>query len=200
MTYGELKEYVLQLLNSYSVAGREVAVTYNDQADLLARIPALTRDGLYYVTTTVRRLRTAAVLNAPAAMGDLLIYDLPEDCFQLCGGLWQVQGGEARRIRTYQLLGGRQVLLPGTVRGTILAEYFRYPAVPEGNPADEAVLDCPPEALSAVACYVAAHLAMEDNNYLYTALYKEFETKMLRLREGLQPECGVTEDVYGEGT
>ena len=196
MTYGELKDYVLQLLNSYSVAGKEVALTYNDQADLIARIPALTRDGLYYVTTTVRRLRAAAVLSRPEKLGGMLVYDLPGDCFQLCGGLLRVENGSVQRLRNYQILGGRQVLLPPCTDGTILAEYFRYPAVPEGVPEDSEALDCPPEAQAAVACYVAAHLAMEDNNYLHGALYDEFERKMLRLQEGQYLECGVTEDAY----
>ena len=196
MTYGEMKDYALQLLNTYSVAGREVALTYNDQADLVARIPALTRDALYYVTTTVRRLRAAAVLSKPETLDGMLVYDLPADCFQLCGGLLRIENGSVQRLRNYQVLGGRQILLPQSMGGTILAEYFRYPAVPEGTPDDNDALDCPPEAQSAVACYVAAHLAMEDNNYLHGALYNEFETKMLRLQEGQFLECGVTEDAY----
>ena len=50
---------------------------------------------------------------------------------------------------------------------------------------------------SAVACYVAAHLAMEDNNYLHTALYNEFERKLMRLQEGQRLDQGIVEDAYG---
>ena len=39
MTYGELKNYVLQLLNQYSTAGTLTPPTYNNQADYLARLP-----------------------------------------------------------------------------------------------------------------------------------------------------------------
>ena len=35
-----MKDFVLQLINQYSVAGSHVPLTYNDQADLVARIPA----------------------------------------------------------------------------------------------------------------------------------------------------------------
>lgn len=42
---------------------------YNDQADLLRRIPALLRDGVQYVTTTVRRIRAVAELAAPEVKG-----------------------------------------------------------------------------------------------------------------------------------
>ena len=197
MTYGELKDYVLQLLNAYSVAGSRVAESYNDQADLILRIPALTRDALYYLTTTVCRQRAAAELTDPQSMGDFRLYDLPDDCYQVCGGLLLVDGRGVHRVRDYQILAGRQILLTQPEAGTYLVEYFRYPAVPDGTPDEDAVLDCPPQAHSAVACYVAAHLAMEDNNYLYGALYNEFERKLLRLREGEYVQCGVTEDAYG---
>lgn len=197
MTYGEMKDYVLQLLNVYSVAGKQVALTYNDQADLVARIPALTRDGLLYVTTTTRRLRSAAELSYPKSVGSLLLYDLPDDCYQICGGLLRVDDDGLHRVRNYWVLAGRRVAVPKSEKGTYLVEYFRYPSVPEGTPADDDFLDCPLEAQSAVAYYVAAHLAMEDNNYLHGALYNEFEMKLLRLQEGQFWECGVMEDAYG---
>lgn len=194
MTYGEMKAFVLQLLNQYSVAGDEVPLTYNDQADAVARIPALVRDALYYIATTVRRLRAVAELTEPEVLGQQLAYDLPEDCFQIVGGLIRTEDGT--RLRNYRVLGGRQVLVPKGEKGPWLVEYFRYPAVPVGTPEEDDFLDCPPEAQSAVAYYVAAHLAMEDNQYLHGALYNEFEMKMARLQEGQVLECGVVEDAY----
>lgn len=196
MTYGEMKDFVLQLLNEYSVAGSETAVSYNNKADLVARIPALTRDGLYYVATTVRRLRAVADLAEPETVGDTLVYDLPDDFYQIAGGLLRLDGGGVSRFRNYQLAAGRQVLIPKSEQGRFKVEYFRYPVTSAGVPADDDFLDCPPEAQTAVAYYVAAHLAMEDNNYLHGALYNEFEMKMLRLQEGQFLECGVTENVY----
>ena len=199
MTYGEMKDYVLQLLNAYSVAGEQVALSYNDQADLVARMPHLTRDALHYVTTTVRRLRTVAELTEPKVVGDMLVYDLPEDFYQLVGGLVRLVGrGQGSRYRGYRLVGGRQIQIPRSDAGRYQVEYFRYPTVPDEAPEADLELDCPPEACSAVACYVAAHLAMEDNNYIHGALYNEFERKLLRLQEGQRLDLGVTEDAYSE--
>lgn len=196
MTYGELKDFVLQLLNEYSVAGAKTPLSYSNKADLAARIPALTRDGLYYVATTARRLRAVADLTRPQTVGDTLIYDLPDDFYQMAGGLLRLDGEHAGRFGGCRLVAGRQVLIPKSEAGRYQVEYFRYPSVPADVPEDDDFLDCPPEAQTAVAYYVAAHLAMEDNNYLHGALYNEFEMKMLRLQEGAFLECGVTEDVY----
>ena len=197
MTYGELKNYVLQLLNAYSVAGEQVALSYNDQADLVARMPHLTRDALIYLATTVRKLRTVAELTEPQTVGNMLVYELPEDFYQLVGGLVRLDGGRETRYCGYRLVGGRQVQIPREDAGRYQVEYFRYPQVPDEAPDPDLELDCPPEACSAVACYVAAHLAMEDNNYLHTALYNEFERKLMRLQEGQRLDQGIVEDAYG---
>ena len=199
MTYGEMKVFVLQLLHQYTVAGDEIPDTYNGQADDLLRIPLLTRDAVLYVTTTNRKLRAVAELAEPESSGNMLAYDLPDDCYQLMnGGLIRTDTkGEVSRYHKYRLVGGRQILIPKADKGTYLLEYFRYPYLPEGVPEEDDFLDCPPEAQSAVAYYVAAHLAMEDSSFQYASLYNEFEMKMARLQEGLSTVCGETEDVYG---
>lgn len=199
MTYGEMKTYVLQLLNQYSVAGSTVPLAYNNQADTVARIPGLVRDGLYYVTTTARRLRAEAALTNPERVGEMLVYELPSDYYQMSnsGLLRQDRRGRCSRYRGYRLLGGRKLLIPAADEGSYRLEYFRYPAFQEGTPDDAGLLDCPPEALTAVAFYAAAHLAMEDSSFLYGALYNAFEMKLARLQEGLTTECAAAEDVYG---
>ena len=198
MTYGELKRFVLQLLNQYSVAGKEISLTYNNQADLTARIPALVRDGLHYLATSVRRLRTVTELAAPEQVGQMLVYELPNDCYQMAGGLLRLdRQGRAVPFREYQVVGGRQLWMDRQWAGRFWLEYFRYPMTPEAEPREDDFLDCPPEAQTAVAYYVAAHLAMEDNNFLYGALYNEFERKMARLQEGAMMQAGVTQDAYG---
>jgi len=192
MTYGELKDFVLQLLNRYSVAGETVADSYNDQADIKARIPALVRDGLLYLATSCRRMREVAPLTEPKKVGENVLYQLPDDCYQIIGGLLRKDG---TRLGDYRLVGSRQIML--SQPGTYLVEYFRYPVSLCKDPDDDAFLDCPPEAQMALAYYVASHLAMEDNNYLHGVLYNEFEVKLLRLQEGLTAQSGQVEDVYG---
>lgn len=198
MTYGELKAFVLKLLNRYSVAGERVPPSYNDQADIVARIPELVRDALQYMATSGRRLREVTPLVSPDRVGEFYLYHLPDDYYQLCGGLIRLtKGGDVVRYRNYRLVGGRQILIPVADAGQYLAEYFRYPVLIGDDPDDGDFLDCPPEAQTAIAYYVAAHLAMGDDNYLHAALHNEFELKMLRMQEGPMAECGVAEDVYG---
>ena len=199
MTYGEMRDFVLQLLNQYSVAGSQVPLSYNNQADDVTRIPALTRDGLYYVTTTAKKLPAVLELDDPEPVGNMNAYTLPDDFFQMkSGGILQVdRSGRVSRCGRFRLLGGRQLLLPAEPGTRYRLEYYRYPWTPEGLPQDGDFLDCPPEAQTAVAYYVAAHLAMEDSSFLYGALYSDFELKMARLQEGPVAECTVAEDVYG---
>ena len=198
MTYGELKRFALQLLNQYSVAGKEIPLTYNNQADLDARIPALVRDGLHYLATSTRRLRAAVELAAPEQMGQILVYDLPHDCYQVAGGLLRMDGqGQVQPFQNFRVVGGRQIWIDRQWAGRFWLEYFRYPMAPEGTPGEDEFLDCPPEAQTALAYYVAAHLAMEDNNFLYGTLYNEFERKLARLQEGIVMQGGVTQDAYG---
>ena len=39
MTYGEARDKTLQLINSYSLGGRVIESSYNEQQDYLNRIP-----------------------------------------------------------------------------------------------------------------------------------------------------------------
>lgn len=197
MTYGDLKKFVLQLLNRHSIGGEQVPLSYNDQADIVARIPELMRDGLYYLATTCRRLREVTPLAAPKRVGAFDLYQLPNDCYYICGGLLRLKGNQVSRYCGYRTVGSRQLLIPAADGGKYMVEYFRYPMVSGDTPADEDFLDCPPEAQMALAYYIASHLAMEDNNYLHAALHNEFELKLLRLREGELVQCDLVEDVYG---
>ena len=197
MTYKELKDMVLQLLDRYSVDGVEVAMSYNGQADDAARIPGLARDGLYYVTTAARGLQACAELANPELRGDMAVFDLPEDYYRMAGGLWLTdRQGRTAPYRRFRMIGGRQLMVPKEDLGRFQLDYYRYPHIPDGWPEDESdELDCPEEAGAAVACYVAAHLAMEDSSFLYSTLYNEFERKMSRLTSA-EVCSGEMEDVY----
>ena len=60
MTYGQMRDRVLMLLNQYSIAGGKIRVTYNNQADYLARVPGAVNEALVYLATTARRLRSGS--------------------------------------------------------------------------------------------------------------------------------------------
>ena len=49
MTYGQMRDRVLMLLNQYSIAGGKIRVTYNNQADYLTRVPGAVNEALVYL-------------------------------------------------------------------------------------------------------------------------------------------------------
>lgn len=198
MTYGELRTYVLQLINQYSVASKEVPTTYNNQADYIARIPMLANDALLYISTTARRLRATADIQQIETKGAWNVYRLPDDFWQLCTGkVFSLdEDGEISRTNRFRLIGSRRIALPAEPARQWTVEYFRYPAKLPADPSDELALDCPEEAATAVAYYVAAHLVMQDDQYAQATLYNEFETKLSRLGEIPAAERDTVTDVY----
>ena len=198
MTYGELRDAVLRLINQYSAAGEKVAATYNNQADYLARIPDLVNDALLYIATTARRLRAAAEPALTEQKGSWNVYRMPDDFWQLCtGGVYSTdERGNLYRENRFLLLGGRRIALPAEPARQWTVEYFRYPAKLPAEPADELALDCPEEAATAAAYYVAAHLVLQDDQYAQAPLYNEFETKLSRLGELPAAERDTVTDVY----
>ena len=46
MTYGQVKRAALRLLNASTIAGSEVPLSYNDQADLVLAMPSLVDDAV----------------------------------------------------------------------------------------------------------------------------------------------------------
>ena len=57
MTYQWARDFTLQLINQYSVAGVKIPETYNAQADYLKRIPKLLDDAQVYAATTAACIR-----------------------------------------------------------------------------------------------------------------------------------------------
>lgn len=199
MTYAWARDFVLQLINQYSMAGATVAVEYNNQADYLVRIPKLLDDAQMYVATTVRRLRaTAPLKNLPSEeRGAWVVYKLPRDCWQvMSGGLIRFAGDRLQRYHRYHLLGSDELAVPRGMDEETLLEYFRKPALLGDSPADTAELDNAIEVQMALPYYVAAHLVMYDNAFAYQALYNEWEGKLARLYELPQTELTVVEDAY----
>ena len=65
MNYAWARDFALELINQYSVAGDPVLLSYNNQADYLARIPKLLDDAQNLVATTVRRIRATVPVQSP---------------------------------------------------------------------------------------------------------------------------------------
>lgn len=197
MTYGELRDRVLMLLNQYSVAGGKIQVTYNNQADYLARLPGAVNDALLYLATTARRLHASAALADGERMGEWTVYALPDDCWQVCtGGVFRFASDGLERTNAFRLLGEGRIAVCGGADGWQL-EYFRYPRLLPPDPEDGALVDCPAECLGAASCYAAAQLAGYDDTYLQSVLQNEFENRLSRLGELPGAAREAVENAYG---
>ena len=80
---------MLELINQSTVAGEDVALSYNNQADYVRRIPRFLNQAILKIRTTVRPERRIAKLTGGSRIGDGILYPLPSDCRQfLSGGVW----------------------------------------------------------------------------------------------------------------
>lgn len=202
MNYKWARDFALELMNQYSIAGTEIPASYNNQADYLKRIPKLMDDGQFYIATTSGRIRELVGLEELPCTerGAWRIYDLPGNCWQVCsGGLVRFDGPELQRYHKYRLIGRNRIAVSRDVDGLMSVEYYRYPARLGDNPGDNTPLDNTEAAQRALPYYVAAHLLMHDNAFAYASLFNEFEAKLARLGEQLHTEHTVVEDAYSAG-
>jgi hypothetical protein len=200
MNYKWARDFALELINQYSIAGESIPESYNNQSDYLKRIPKLLDDAQMYVATNQARIRSVVPLaNLDIRTeGDWTICYLPEDCWQVCSsGLIRVEGDGFQRYHRYHQIGDRSIMVPAGLSGSLQLEYFRYPALLGENPKDTAKLDNTLAAQMTLPYYVAAHLVMHDDAFAYQALYNEFEAKLARLAEIPKTEITVVEDAYG---
>jgi len=201
MNYRWAKDYVLQLINQYSIAGSVTPESYNNQADYLDRIPKLLNDAQIYVATTVGKIRKVVPLSELESVdnGKWVVYTMPEDFWQLCsGGLIRYDDdNELERCNLYHAIGANQIAVSKSVSGNMSAEYYRLPQTLTDEPLEEEELDNTVPAQMALPYYVAAHLVMYDNAYAYQALMNEFETRLARLAESPTIIYGTVADTYG---
>ena len=199
MTYGQMRDRVLMLLNQYSIAGGKIRVTYNNQADYLTRVPGAVNEALVYLATTARRLRKVRQLEEAERTGTWRVFALPEDCWQICsGGVFRLGAdGNVERTNGFRLLGEDRLAVAGAADGAWMLEYFRYPRLLPPEPEDGALVDCPAECLGAAACYAAAQLAGYDDTYLQSVLQNEFENRLSRLGELPGAAREAVENAYG---
>ena len=202
MTYGQVKSYILQLLNQETIAGGTVADNYNCQADYLLRIPHLINDAMTEIATTARKIPAVLDLSEipPEEFGDRLRYQLPDDFYQFkSGGSLQLADGRVVRTEVVRMQGGRFLLLPRRPAGQVTVEYWRYPHLLSETPDELDELDNEPETHQAVAYYAAAQMASHDNAFLYASLYNKYEDKLEKMSGGVWGDLGGVEDAYSGG-
>ena len=201
MNYKWAKDFTLQLINQYSVAGQKIADTYNNQADYLNRIPALLDDAQMQAATTTASIRELDNINNLRCddNGSWLVYTLPENCWQMSsGGLIQYDGEEFRRFHRYHPVGKNKIAVPKGITGEVQVEYLRYPCLLGANPKDEDELDNTLAVQMALPYYAAAQLVMLDDAFAFSALSNEFESRLARLAERPHTDLNTVEDAYGQ--
>lgn len=199
MNYGWARDYALELILQHSIAGKPVALDYNNQIDYVLRIPKLIDDAQTLIATTSGKIREVIPISQLPYVerGGWREYTLPWNCWKLSStGLIRYNGSRIQRFHQYHPVGSKRIAVPAEVAGDVYVEYYRLPSHIGSNPPDDAELDNSIPAQQAVPFYVAAHLVMYDNAFAYSALMNEFNDKLANLMEPLQTDVTVTEDSY----
>lgn len=194
MTYGEIKRRVLEHINRATINGADVPAAYNGHSDDLRRIRGLINEAVTLIRT---RYAFEVAVFAPKegeALGKLVKYALPEDFYALYGTIYRVEAEGPVPFRGGKLLGSRHILLP---KGEFLVEYKRYPDLLPEDPEDDYEYPQSAEVLDAAAYFAAAYLALTEDEFLYTALLREYEARLARMAARPWAECGRVKDAYG---
>jgi hypothetical protein len=202
MTYEQVKNRVLQLLNQYTVAGTHVPSSYNNQQDYLNRIPDLVNDAMMEIATTVRKIPALLHLNIDdeyTEFGDLVQFELPEDFYQFKTGdtLLMTEDGHVFHTNRYAIQGRNYLLIPRREleKGrTYTLTYYRYPIPADLTSTDP--LDNVPETHEAIPYYVAAFIVIHDDSFLYASFYNKYEDKLSKMSPDISAEVHSVGDVY----
>ena len=198
MKYADIKRAVLSHINQYTMAGAQVAQTYNNQADYLNRIPVLVNEALVSIRTLVKPIPVVYSLDYGEPYGGMMRYELPEDFWSLrSGGVSVIRDGKFRKTNQYRLQGKKYILVPED--GSYTVEYYRYPVqLPLDNTlTDSYELDEDPEVIQAATYYASAYLVLQEDEFAYATLYNDYESRLGRISPGVTAEVQPIEDSYG---
>lgn len=200
MTYLEFKNKVLELINQRTIAGNEIALSYNNQDDYVLRIPALLNSVQQALATTTRPLYASMRLDWDKAekRDGFYIFTMPDDFWQMVGrGIPVLKSGQFTMYHRYRWMGRNKLVIPAKDKAEMEIHYHRFAVPVPADPEDDYKLDLMPDAEEAAAYFVAANLVIHDNAFLYSALYNEYEARRLQMFERPQTEYDHIEDVYG---
>lgn len=191
MNYQWARDSVLKLIDRYSVAGSPMTLSYNNQADFVAKIPTLLDDAMSVIASTARKLPKTVLLSALPCetVGNAVFYTLPGDCMRAL--LPPVEGA--------WFPDDTCLAIPkGTEKGEWLT-YYRRPVPLGENPEPMKELDGTEEMQRAAVYYAAACLLLHEDESAYKALLSEWERYLGRLTTLPRAETGTVQNVYGEG-
>lgn len=196
MLYSEIKRETLGHINQYTMAGAPVAASYNNQADYLNRIPLLVNEGVMNIRTLVKPEPVVLQLEDPEKYGDLLRYRLPEDFWSLrTGGVSIIRNGHFEKTNEYRLQGKDFFLTPDN-GDSYTVEYYRYPNKLPLDAKDDDELEEDDEVIQAATYYAAANLVLLEDEFAYTRLYNDYETRLSRISRGVTCEVHPVQDAY----
>ena len=198
MKYADIKRAVLSHINQYTMAGSQVAPSYNNQADYLNRIPVLLNEALVNIRTLVKPIPVVLPLTDGEPYGGMIRYELPTDCWTIkTGGVSVIRGGKFQRTNQYRLQGKKYILVPED--GSYTVEYYRYPVqLPLDNTlTDSYELDEDPEVIQTATYYASAYLVLQEDEFAYATLYNDYESRLGRISPGITAEVQPVEDSYG---
>lgn len=198
MNLKECKDAVLKNMDIYSIAGKTVALSYNNQTDYILRMVEMINDAQMEIAKTVKKIPAEFIIDQSPAGDSWVEYEMPVDFYQPKGGgvPWSYAGVPVEGD-DYRWIGRSKLLLRNHLKGKFLIEYYRYPVQITSVTPDITDLDNTPDTHQAIPYYVASRLLARDDPYASDNLYNIFETRLVRLSEGVQTEVSDVKDVYG---
>ena len=198
MEYGRIKRSVLELINQYSIAGEQVALSYNNQADYVRRIPNLINQAVTDIRMTAKPKRSLRSINRPDDANGWRDYPLPDDFRQIIsGGVRRLNDdGQPVPDNHYQILGNHRIWLPP---GNWLIEYEAFPEQLPENPADDYPFDEEADVLQAAFYYAAAMLVGQESEFEYSIFNHEYVDRKAEMIPRQTAEFTPIDDVYTGG-
>lgn len=198
MLYSEIKREVLEHINQYTMAGAQIAATYNNQADYLSRIPNLINEALVNIRTLVKPEPVVYELVDGSRYGDLMRYELPDNFWSMkSGGVSVIRNGHFEKTNDYRLMGKKSILVPAD-SAQYVVEYHRYPNLlpTDKSLTDATELDEDIEVIQTATYYAAANLVLMDDEFAYSTLYNDYESRLGRISRGITCEVQPVTDAY----
>lgn len=198
MLYSEIERETLGHINQYSMSGTPVASAYNNQADYLLRIPILINEGLVNIRTLVKPAPEIFNLVSGEDYGDMIRYELPDDFWSLkTGGVTVIRNDHLEKTNQYMLHGKKHILIPQGVKGKFTIEYYRYPnLLPINKTPADFDLDEDIEVIQTATYYAAANLVLLEDEFAYSSLYNDYESRLSRISRGVTAEVQQVHDAY----
>ena len=203
MTYGDIRDTTLKLINQYTRIGNKINLTYNEQDDVVNRIPAFANDAQLIIARGPRPIEASFQLSPYAAtdLGANLMFTLPEDLIDIQpGGLLIISPrGPARRSSELKQLDDDRIIVP-TYQfyhgNAVMLQYYRRPQLLSDSPADSDPIDNVVTAQEPIPYYCAAQIMLELDAYQHSVLFNMWQDKLNELAKPPQAEHNIIEDVY----